>query len=407
MSGQIYKFYKNLANADSKIIRDTQSEFEDILGMKVDDEIFGSMYLNARYLPGFNSVPPTILKPLFLKSKFRLPLAANFLYKKFSRRIVNNESCKNIVNQLSDQGYYVIENFLKPDEVEKIKDELTHFDYVGSTSESKHKLEQLRKITKLSDQNACSVFSSTCSTPEIDASSKIGNLMIDPFFADIASSYFQTQAYLTRVVSMFTTARDPKLFTDSHAYGSAQGWHFDYSDFRFLKFFIYLTDVTPENGPHTFAAGSHEERLVYPTNIDDFGKTGFRKYVNGEVEGSVKNEWVIKNIGPNRIKEFACPKGTLIIENTSGLHKGGNCTSGTREMLIYDYAISNLSSPHQLPTLDYNPNFPYNSHLVTVLKSLKQEQTNKAAAFKSKYTIKQRIRGKIITTFNLKGLTVD
>jgi hypothetical protein len=393
------------------MISSTKEEFENILGMKIEDEIFFYLYIHARYLPGYKVFPIKLI-PLFLKSKFRLPLATNFLFKKFSRRIINNDTYQDIVNKISDQGYYVVKNFLNSEQVDKIKNELEAFGYstggdYSSPSGQTHKVRDLRANDKVIDQDAPSVFFTHGGKSEINAHSEIGRLMIDPYMADISASYFQCRPYLTRVTGIFTRARDPKVFTDTHAFASAQAWHFDYSDFKFLKFFIYLTDVTPENGPHTFAAATHDERLVFPTSPDDFYKNGFRRYTNGEIDGRIKDEWVNKNIDRKRIIEFAAPKGTLIIENTSGLHKGGNCVTGSREVLVYDYAISNNNSPYGLPTLDYSVDFPYDSHLMTVLKSLKQDQIEKANAFKKEFTIKQRIRGKFITTFNIKGVTLD
>ena len=39
---------------------------------------------------------------------------------------------------------------------------------------------------------------------------------------------------------------------------AAQLYHFDMDRIRWIKFFINLTDVTAENGPHCFIAGSQQ-----------------------------------------------------------------------------------------------------------------------------------------------------
>ncbi len=42
----------------------------------------------------------------------------------------------------------------------------------------------------------------------------------------------------------------------------AQLFHFDLDDYRFVKFFFYLTDVDGEAGPHTFVRGSHRKKPI-------------------------------------------------------------------------------------------------------------------------------------------------
>ncbi len=43
---------------------------------------------------------------------------------------------------------------------------------------------------------------------------------------------------------------------------AAQQFHFDLDRLQFLKVFVYLTDVGPENGPHEFVRGSHRHLPV-------------------------------------------------------------------------------------------------------------------------------------------------
>ena len=92
---------------------------------------------------------------------------------------------------------------------------------------------------------------------------------------------------------MFQKQR-PRYFTDQQIHLSANKFHFDYSHLRSIRFFIYLTDVSEDAGPHTFIRSSHEENFKYPESNDDFYKPGFRKYYNGTSEGLLKEDWVNK-----------------------------------------------------------------------------------------------------------------
>jgi hypothetical protein len=83
----------------------------------------------------------------------------------------------------------------------------------------------------------------------------------------------------------------------------AENFHRDVDDLRFLKLFVYLTDVDEDAGPHIFAAGSHNQDLL----------TEIRRYTDDEVEAAV---------GSDKIKRLCGEAGTSFIENTYGLHRG-------------------------------------------------------------------------------------
>lgn len=83
----------------------------------------------------------------------------------------------------------------------------------------------------------------------------------------------------------------------------AERFHRDVDDWRFIKLFVYLTDVDNSAGPHMFAAGSHK--------INALMKIG--RYADEEVENA---------IGKQNIVRFCGRAGTAFLENTFGLHKG-------------------------------------------------------------------------------------
>ena len=55
---------------------------------------------------------------------------------------------------------------------------------------------------------------------------------------------------------------------------AAQFFHFDLDRIKWLKIFVYLTDVGPENGPHSFVRGSHRTGGI-PT---DFLRRGYVRW---------------------------------------------------------------------------------------------------------------------------------
>lgn len=83
----------------------------------------------------------------------------------------------------------------------------------------------------------------------------------------------------------------------------AELFHRDVDDLRFVKLFVYLTDVSERSGPHMFVRKSHKseelsERIRY---TDDAVEKAFPKEDRLTLTGSA---------------------GTMFLENTFGLHRG-------------------------------------------------------------------------------------
>jgi hypothetical protein len=100
----------------------------------------------------------------------------------------------------------------------------------------------------------------------------------------------------------------------------AQLFHRDVDDFRFIKLFIYLTDVDENSGPHTYVRGS--------SSSDKLLK--IRRYQDEEIHEAFGKENVI---------EFVRPKGTAFMVNTYGFHKGLLPKSKNRLLLQVQYSL--------------------------------------------------------------------
>ncbi len=104
----------------------------------------------------------------------------------------------------------------------------------------------------------------------------------------------------------------PSQFTRKDNSGAAQMYHADNdTPTGWIKVFIYLTDVSEENGPHMFVPGSHLERPVELAR-----------------DGRFSDEEVERHLGVGL--KLAGPAGTVIVENTQGFHKALTVQSGMR-----------------------------------------------------------------------------
>jgi hypothetical protein len=102
--------------------------------------------------------------------------------------------------------------------------------------------------------------------------------------------------------------------------GVAQKFHRDSEDWKYLRFIIYLTDVEQGGGPHVYIQGTHREKT--PLRL--------KFYSNEEISHQYSADRVVKMFGK---------RGTGIVADTCGIHKGELPTSSPRLVLTFTFAI--------------------------------------------------------------------
>jgi hypothetical protein len=119
--------------------------------------------------------------------------------------------------------------------------------------------------------------------------------------------------------------------TSNHSQAKdAQFFHRDVDDIKFCKLFVYLTDVGPNDGPHTFVKGStSSDKLTY-----------IRRYTDDEI---------IKNFGKENIINFIRPKYSCFIVNSYGFHKGTLPIDNDRLLLQVQYSINPIAIENYTP----------------------------------------------------------
>lgn len=99
-----------------------------------------------------------------------------------------------------------------------------------------------------------------------------------------------------------------------------QRFHRDPDDWRFLKLFVYLTDVGDRSGPHEYVLGSHGHS----------GRVLSVPYEDAEVE---------KRYGTGSVLRVLGPAGTMFMADTWGIHKGRVAENEPRLMFQVTYSI--------------------------------------------------------------------
>jgi hypothetical protein len=94
-----------------------------------------------------------------------------------------------------------------------------------------------------------------------------------------------------------------------------QRFHRDIPDWSVLKLFVYLTDVDAGSGPHTYVEGSHRTR------------------------GTFRQAYLADSQVTGRVVSLLGPRGTCILADTYGIHKGLAPTTTPRLMLQVQYTV--------------------------------------------------------------------
>jgi hypothetical protein len=153
---------------------------------------------------------------------------------------------------------------------------------------------------------------------------------LDGTLAAIAGRYFRCLPIYDFTAMWWTTR-----FGKRDLSKAAQEFHFDMDRLAFLKFFIYLTDVVPDSGPHVFVAGSHRNKprpLRDPVRFDD-------ALVQAHYPGDA-------------IRHICAPRGSIFAVDTKGIHKGMPVVSGDRLAFQVEFTTSRFGQNYPSPELD-------------------------------------------------------
>ncbi|MFM9879542.1 MAG: hypothetical protein ACKVOO_03920 [Burkholderiaceae bacterium] len=107
-------------------------------------------------------------------------------------------------------------------------------------------------------------------------------------------------------------------------------FHRDVDDLRFLKMFMYLTDVGMDNGVHSFVMQSHQSMQLVR-------------------RGPISEMQIHQHFAPAAVASYTGEAGTLFIEDTWGIHRQSPATAGLRLAFAVIYNLSGLD-PNSPPS---------------------------------------------------------
>lgn len=137
-------------------------------------------------------------------------------------------------------------------------------------------------------------------------------LVHDPRVVTVAESYLRCRATLSSIGIRWSFPNG--------APSDVNALHRDPDDWRFVKVFVYLTDVDTDSGPHLYVLGSHRTR----------GRLFARPYAAEELDRHYPSDAFHQVIGK---------AGTSFIADTYGIHKGMIPSKRPRLMLMMQYSV--------------------------------------------------------------------
>lgn len=313
--GSILNKYKNDANILNTV--------EDILQSEKSNSYFDSNHFQLSlhqkaYLD--SQVTQDISNILSYTFTDRLTTSTSGLSNNFTQEINKSQA----IEDLKTNGYHLLPFTLDNEIIDSIKTELSKVKFYMRNS--------LASISGYNPKYAESIKSNTAwvnNQQDILSIPSVQRLIIDKNLLLIANDYLgiapihvQTNCWWSRNYKSNKNALS----------ANAQLFHQDKEFIKFLKVFIYLNDVNEENGAHVYIRGSHKDNPL-------------EKDKNHQISKRLSDKEISQHFSPDQIITMNGKSGTIILEDTSGFHKGMPVKQGHRLLLQLEFANSLYFNP--------------------------------------------------------------
>jgi hypothetical protein len=149
----------------------------------------------------------------------------------------------------------------------------------------------------------------------------------DPQILEIAAHYLQSKPILQGTNMWWSFATNASAEERSNA---AQMYHMDLDDYRFIKFFFYLTDVDEHGGPHVIVKGTHKnKKFAHQLKMQRFS-----------------DQEIIANYGSDKITTLCGSAGYGFIEDTLCFHKGYPPSNQDRLVIQVEFGLRDYGVQH-------------------------------------------------------------
>jgi hypothetical protein len=161
----------------------------------------------------------------------------------------------------------------------------------------------------------------------------VQRLLTEPTWLRLAQAYLGIEPILN-IHTMWWSA----AYGRSADQMSAQLFHFDLDRAKFLKVFVYLSDVGEENGPHVYVRGTHVRKA--------------RAVLRA---GRISDHELFSYYPRERAITVTGPRGTVFAADTRGFHKGTPVVSGARLAFEVEFVTDRFGRSE--PVIELNDRF--------------------------------------------------
>ncbi len=220
---------------------------------------------------------------------------------------------KDILEVIKKEGVICIDGFF---------DEVTCESMIEEIDESL--IQYREKITQDNEQADNRIYGAN------HISSLIDTFYTNEFLTDIRNAYLRRTE-----VEGFTLAA--RIEMKEGNLGSGGGWHRDTIYGKQFKAIVYLTDVSEKNGPFQYIKATHQASSKLE-GVSKFNLGAFQNRI------SQKEVDTILNSGEYELVTYTAQKGTIILTDTTGIHRGAPLREGCR------YALTNYYFTNSIPS---------------------------------------------------------
>lgn len=240
------------------------------------------------------------------------------------RKNSSSDQILSITKAIKEDGFFVLDNYLSKEDLNSLEDLTREYKCSGRGSDDKELL-----VTRESLFENASIKSTRLDYSESDLvkSKIVQKIATDPLFTGVAEQYLASKPKID-IVALWWTIANKKI----NLVEDAQMYHFDMDRIKWLKIFVYLSDVNSGNGPHKFIRASHLSGKIPSVLL----KKGYSRLEDQELFEvfDAKDEIT-----------FCGQRGTIIFEDTRGLHKGQPILDGHRLVFQLEYTNSLFGAP--------------------------------------------------------------
>lgn len=236
---------------------------------------------------------------------------------------INTDQVDEIITGMKETGYSVLPFKLNKHLIEQIKAESLSYSYRLKGGDADRAINDIVGIRPDAPPSCISAYASSES---IKNSPLLQQIINDDLFLQVSSRYLGSATAAIDSTFWYTF---PFPTPSSE---TAQLFHYDLDTVRWIKVFIYLSDVTADNGPHEYVASSHRPENKTPEIL-------VRNYAR------INDDEIDKEY-PGKRRPVVGDAGTIIFGDTRCFHKGNNVRSGNRLIFSPIYAPSRIGYFH-------------------------------------------------------------